>query len=168
MVATTHSQQVEALEGPQGAGLCLALFASSENLMARKHLPTAKVPRYRLHKMVLRSAFSAASRISAAFHLPRRHAHKQHTGVIPHQQQTPKITKRYEDLPIGQHEVELDVRGNVSVSATYICSASRYSGNYSSMYIIIVHCLLLACFDMCQPPYFCSTTYTDSLPHYYT
>lgn len=95
---STEEDKIKKLRSPQGMGICLALFAAEEQ----------KQEQAKLHSPAAVSAVEAEGE-----GVERKEDKKEegaHEGAaVPH-------IKLYRDIKFGQHEVELDVRGIVSVS----------------------------------------------------
>jgi carbohydrate-selective porin OprB len=104
LIASTPAKQAEVMRGPSGVGLCLALFASSS-----RHTSSSNPPD---HQQQLGTSWIAP--------------HWQNFGIgwlinpMPRLsavagRRSSKTITEYKDITIGQHVVEVDVRGSVSV-----------------------------------------------------
>ena len=159
LCAASHEEKVAALMDPAGAGLCLAIFASSS-----VHLPIAAATSTLGASPAGSAATSGASPTSPGnaglqwlqnLFFPLQPAALSPPAMTVSAGSAPPVAvsgsavatsslsslasskpsmpliKRYSDLTIGQHEVDLDVRGNVSVGELQI--------------MLMIGCLCLAC-----------------------
>ena len=99
--AATYDKKFQALKGSKGAGMCLAIFASSFSSSSYSSPSSVGVS-------------SASSPLPAAASTGGSQPAATSTGGS--QPAGTKMIVKYEDLDFGQTEVQLDVRGSVAVS----------------------------------------------------
>ena len=136
LCATSSGEKVAALVGEEGAGLCLSIFASStwhrSKVVATNASRATPSSASASGASTTPAASSGASRAGGVAQWIRN-------IIVPQQSVTvsgsaigssfpplasaktsPRLIKCYSDMNIGQHEVDFDVRGNVSVGANTI------------------------------------------------
>ena len=105
LAASNPSDTAKALIGPNGAGLCLALFActkyaASSHQLAPELAAAIRGPRIKKVKQQQQEKEGHESLAAAPATAPPN---------------VKKLVKAYNELTVGQHELEIDVRGGISV-----------------------------------------------------
>ena len=113
---TTEEGKILKLGSPEGMGICLALFAVEEQRQKQASMSSttaaSTLEEDEVEELLAENNEADVLGVGAGGQL-------QALGLPGQGLNLPRAT-RYRDIKIGQHEVELDVRGNVSVSGTLL------------------------------------------------